>query len=283
MKQKLAPTKEGHRGALVVADDPFSNAIDALELNRPPEVAFEVPAHLFRNLASFDVANRIAHTMEGFKARARDAGYVVTTTFMRESGAWQYHLRQGEDGPTALLYVAPPAPIALPVVYELHGLDTQSRVNFYEHDFYPLSNFSAFALMWKGIKFDTSEAAYHWEKFNDDGSYWVRDRIQAAMSAHVAFKLAEESKHLRRPDWDKVKAGIMCEILWAKVQQHEYVLRKLLATGERELVEDSWRDSWWGIGPDGNGQNMLGKLWMGIRGSIQANSGRVIPPGWARA
>lgn len=267
------------------ADDPFTAALAGLEQNRPPEVAFEVPAHLFRNLASFDVANRIASTMEAFKARAQAAGYVVTTTYARETGMWQYHLRHGEDGPTALLYVPPidpPAPLQLPVVYEPHGLDTQTRVCFYEHDFYVLSNFSAFALMWKGIKFDTSEAAYHWEKFNDDSSYWVRDRIQLAMSAHVAFKLAEESRELRRKDWDKIKVGIMCEILWAKVQQHEYVLRKLLATGERELVEDSWRDTYWGIGPKGDGMNMLGKLWMGIRGSIQANGGRVIPPGWAR-
>ncbi len=45
------------------------------------------------------------------------------------------------------------------------GLDTNTRVLFYEQEFYPLSNFSAFSLRWKGYRFDTSEAAYHWEKF----------------------------------------------------------------------------------------------------------------------
>lgn len=44
---------------------------------------------------------------------------------------------------------------------ELHGLDTAERVCFYEQDFYVLSNFSAFQIMWNGIKFPTLEHAYH--------------------------------------------------------------------------------------------------------------------------
>lgn len=48
---------------------------------------------------------------------------------------------------------------------ECHGLDTPERVHFYEQDFYVLSNFSSFTLWWQGLRFDTSEAAYHWEKF----------------------------------------------------------------------------------------------------------------------
>jgi len=63
----------------------------------------------------------------------------------------------------------------------------------------------------------------------------------------------------------------MRDILRAKVTQHEYVHRKLLATGDRELVEDSWRDSYWGWGPDKKGTNMLGKLWMEVRTEIEKN------------
>ena len=82
------------------------------------------------------------------------------------------------------------------------------------------------------------------------------------------FKFAESQKRHRIANWDDVKVGIMRDILRAKVQQHEYVMRKLLATGTRELVEDSWRDDFWGWGPDGLGQNMLGKLWMEIRAEL---------------
>ncbi|MNT41703.1 Swarming motility protein YbiA [compost metagenome] len=74
----------------------------------------------------------------------------------------------------------------------------------------------------------------------------------------------------RRPDWDDVKVNTMRSLLRAKANQHEYVRRKLLATGDRILVEDSWRDDFWGWGPNRDGQNMLGKLWMEVRAELRA-------------
>lgn len=153
---------------------------------------------------------------------------------------------------------------------DCHGLDTPERVRFYEHDFYPLSNFSAFRLLWRGLSFDTSEAAYHFTKFDGTANDHVCREIREADSAHEAFKIAERNKHLRRPDWDDVKLNVMRAILRAKVDQHEYVRRKLLATGDRLLVEDSWRDDYWGWGPNRDGQNWLGRLWMELRDQLKA-------------
>lgn len=146
-----------------------------------------------------------------------------------------------------------------------------SHVGFYEKEFYPLSNFSAFTLLWKGLRFDTSEAAYHWEKFPDRAD--IRFAILHAPSAHEAFKMAEACRKFRRPDWDEVKVSIMKEVLVAKVAQHEYVRRKLLETGDGELIEDSWRDDYWGWGPNQDGQNMLGKLWMEVRQALRDEGG----------
>ena len=157
---------------------------------------------------------------------------------------------------------------------ETHKLDTVTQVFFYEQDFYVLSNFSAFTLKWKGLRFDTSEAAYHWEKFYDvNQGQHIKRMIQHAPSAHEAYRIASECKSQRRPDWDAVKVGIMRDILREKARQHEYVHRKLLATGDRELVEDSWRDDFWGWGPNRDGQNMLGKLWMEIRKELRDSHG----------
>jgi ribA/ribD-fused uncharacterized protein len=152
-------------------------------------------------------------------------------------------------------------------------LDTDKQVFFYEQEFYVLSNFSAFRLDWCNINFDTSEAAYHWEKFrgspDGDGRVFAQSLIRSARSAHDAFKLAEQYKRFRNPYWDDVKVGVMCQILRAKADQHEYVRRKLLETGDRELVEDSWRDDFWGWGPNRDGKNMLGILWMRIRDDLR--------------
>lgn len=151
---------------------------------------------------------------------------------------------------------------------EYHGLDTADRVCFYEQDFYVLSNFSSFNVNIWGKRFQTSEHAYHWRKFCDTEPS-IADAILHASSAHNAFKIAQHYQGAVRKDWNDVKVGVMKEILEAKVQQHDYVKRKLLATGDRELVENSWRDTYWGWGPKRDGKNMLGKVWMDIRTTLQ--------------
>jgi len=157
---------------------------------------------------------------------------------------------------------------------ELHGLDTETQVCFYEQDFYVLSNFSSFAIEFNGHDFPTSEHAYQHEKFVFSGRMRgsiaeLRRKIRTARSAHEAFKLAEEHKSQRRPDWDSVRVNVMRRILRAKAEQHEYVRRKLLATGDRELIENSWRDPFWGWGPNRDGKNMLGRLWMEVRSELR--------------
>ena len=152
---------------------------------------------------------------------------------------------------------------------ENHKLDTDTQVFFYEQDFYVLSNFSAFRIKVWDHNFDTSEHAYHWAKFAKTDPV-VATCIRLASSAHAAFKLAQNYPERVRPDWKDVRVEIMREILRAKASQHEYVFRKLLATGDRELIEDSWRDSFWGWGPDRDGLNMLGRLWMELRSEFRA-------------
>jgi ribA/ribD-fused uncharacterized protein len=157
--------------------------------------------------------------------------------------------------------------------------DTDTQVFFYEQDFYVLSNFSAFRIKfedkatpagsWSYRWFDTSEQCYHFQKFDHLAGRGVQALIMLAESAHDAFKIAQEHIALRRPDWDRIKVDVMGRILRAKVNQHAYVRRKLLATGDRELIEDSWRDDFWGWGPNRDGQNMLGKLWMQVRDEIR--------------
>jgi ribA/ribD-fused uncharacterized protein len=168
------------------------------------------------------------------------------------------------------------------ITEEHHKLDNDRQVFFYEQDFYVLSNFSSFNLNWADrFTFPTSEHCYHWLKFAtgeangrlggatpSDAAIKVAESVRYAKSAHDAFKIAEANKHLRRADWDEVKVDKMRLILRAKADQHEYVRRKLLATGDRELIEDSWRDDFWGWGPHRNGQNMLGKLWMEVRAAL---------------
>lgn len=153
-------------------------------------------------------------------------------------------------------------------------LDTDTQVFFYEQDFYVLSNFSSFEVEWSGFDFKTAEHLYHWLRFSLSeslhGNVVTARDVKNAKSAHDAFKIAQANKEYQWSRWDEAKAGFMRRILRCKADQHEYVRRKLLATGDRELIENSWRDDFWGWGPNRDGQNMLGKLWMEVRAELRA-------------
>ena len=140
-------------------------------------------------------------------------------------------------------------------------------IGFYEREYYVFSNFSAFVIMWKGNFCLTSEHAYHTEKFEDED---LKEAIRKTMSAHDSQKLSHEHRDRYRKDWNEVKLGIMKEILREKVRQHPYILKKLIESGDRELIEDSWRDDFWGWGPNKDGANHLGKLWMEVREEVKS-------------
>lgn len=147
----------------------------------------------------------------------------------------------------------------------MHGLDNDKQILFYEQEFYVFSNFSSFKLRWKGFDWMTSEHAYHSEKFDDSE---ILKQLKETRSAHDAMKFAYANRENYRKGWDDLKLKVMKDILHAKVEQHPYVKKKLLESGDKELIENSWRDSYWGWGPNQDGENHLGKLWMEVRAEL---------------
>jgi ribA/ribD-fused uncharacterized protein len=87
---------------------------------------------------------------------------------------------------------------------------------------------------------------------------------------HEAKKIGANKQNLafRNPEWSEMKMDIMEQILRAKLSQHKYIQEKLLESGTHILVEDSPTDAFWGRGPDGNGENQLGKIWMRLRAEL---------------
>ena len=65
--------------------------------------------------------------------------------------------------------------------------------------------------------------------------------------------------------YEKYAVNVMEEIFRAKAEQHEDVRERLKKTDKRQIIENSPVDSFWGVGSKGDGQNMVGKIWMKIR------------------
>lgn len=82
--------------------------------------------------------------------------------------------------------------------------------------------------------------------------------------------IIDEYKDLKiRPDWDTIKVDVMKTALLAKFSTNDNLKQLLLDTDNEDIVENSPRDSFWGIGKDGKGVNMLGKLLMDVRDMIK--------------
>jgi ribA/ribD-fused uncharacterized protein len=149
-------------------------------------------------------------------------------------------------------------------------LETAGKiVGFYEREFYCFSNFSSFAVRWKGRLWQTSEHAYQASRFMDTKPKVV-EQIAKAMSADEAYRIAQRNKDTEFADYRDRDLADMEDIIRHKLRQNPYVLHKLLQTGKRMIVEDSPKDSFWGWGPDRKGRNELGKLWMKLRDELKA-------------
>ncbi|MBO4763219.1 MAG: NADAR family protein [Candidatus Methanomethylophilaceae archaeon] len=68
-----------------------------------------------------------------------------------------------------------------------------------------------------------------------------------------------------RKDWEDVRLSVMEAVQTAKFDQHPDLKRKLIETGDAELVyNNECGDEFWGV-YNGVGENNLGKVLMKVR------------------
>ena len=142
--------------------------------------------------------------------------------------------------------------------------ETDQAVYFFTPAFHPFDSFSAHRVKIWGLEFPTAEHAFQWKKFSQ-----VMPDISAlileAPSPEAAKQISIENKKYMSENWHQEKVAVMEEIFRAKAEQNQDVREALKRSGKRQIIENSPVDSFWGIGPNGDGQNMVGKIWMKIR------------------
>lgn len=109
---------------------------------------------------------------------------------------------------------------------------------------------------------------------------WLRHAILGEKNPIQAKALSRANIALTRPDWERVRVQAMRWVLRQKLQ-HPPFQRVLLETGDRPIVELSYKDQFWGAKPEGHllvGVNALGRLLMELRQEIRAGAVRDIPP-----
>jgi len=136
-------------------------------------------------------------------------------------------------------------------------------IRFYTPRFYVFNNFSAHAIEFEGKLYPTAEHAYQAAKCTDPRG---QEEIRNARSPLYAKEISNGTyRSARDADWDSKKLDVVEAILRAKLAQHQEARGALRDSGDEEIIEDSPTDYFWGVGADGTGRNMLGRLWMKLR------------------
>lgn len=127
-----------------------------------------------------------------------------------------------------------------------------------------LSNFYGASVEYEGVYYPTVEHAFQAAKTLDDGlRLVVRDSPTPAVAKRFGRGLG------LRPRWEKIKLGIMADLVWIKFSSDRRLAVKLLRTRDEELVEGNrWGDDFWGV-CNGKGENHLGKILMRVRDRLR--------------
>ncbi len=170
-----------------------------------------------------------------------------------------------------------------------------TTIFFYEEKdpYYQFSNFFKSDILYDGKIWKTSEHLYQAQKFIHDPNYmemirncdtpgktfaianqkktqfssrWnVNKAIYGELKVNYVIDLAKQHNVIIRSDWDLIKDDIMRYVVYLKFTQSESLKNLLLSTNNMHIVENSPRDSYWGIGSNRDGKNMLGIILMETR------------------
>lgn len=129
-----------------------------------------------------------------------------------------------------------------------------------------LSNFAKLGFEADGKYWSTVEHYFQAKKFEGQPH---EERIRVAFTPKDARNMGRSREFPIRPDWEDVKVDVMKTALKSKFTHNKAARDLLLSTKNRELIESSPFDYYWGCGGDGSGENVLGKLLMELREELQ--------------
>lgn len=180
-----------------------------------------------------------------------------------------------------------PDPVALTEFFKKHGLNSllsdipggvpaaaaptklaDDTITEFRGDYYFLSNYSRCPqpIVYNHKEYPTGEHLFH--SFKTTDPEW-KEKISTAPTPGDAKKLGRQAP--LRPDWETRKIEAMRLVLKLKFSQPE-LQAKLLATGDRPLIEgNTWNDRFWGV-CNGVGENHLGLLLMELREELRKAS-----------
>jgi predicted NAD-dependent protein-ADP-ribosyltransferase YbiA (DUF1768 family) len=139
-----------------------------------------------------------------------------------------------------------------------------------------LGNMAPYPITWGGFSWRTSEAVFQALRFRSLEIHKEIREEKSPLMAKAAAKKNFLSMYIK--PCSPVDVENMEFVLRLKLNQHKELEGKLLATGSELIVEDvtsrnrPGNHRFWGaalVGGEWVGENVLGKLWMKLRGELE--------------
>jgi hypothetical protein len=133
-----------------------------------------------------------------------------------------------------------------------------------KNDYKALSNSHKSEIRMDGVVYPTVEHYYQCARFLKTAPEYA-EKIRNTANPALVKNMGRTKKVDSRADWESVHLDVMRKALRAKFSQHAELADLLRHTGTARLEEESPSDPYWGIGADGEGENLLGVLLAELR------------------
>ena len=139
--------------------------------------------------------------------------------------------------------------------------DFPDTINQFKGEYDFLGNRYPCRIFWEGLEYRSAEVAFQASKCEDE----KERKVYAGCSTDKAVLKGKELTPYS--GWEEAKVGIMLSILQAKFEQNPTLMRKLVDTGSRVLLNgNNKQETFWGIDLySWTGENHLGRILMDIR------------------
>lgn len=141
-------------------------------------------------------------------------------------------------------------------------------IEFYKEfgDLGYLANYSDDGFYKNGIYYKSAEHYYQSEKFEDEK---IKKRIIEAATPKEASVLGRSRDLKRKDNFREIKLGVMYTGVLEKFRQNSKIRTKLIETRNAAIREMTVKENYWGVGPNLDGKNHMGKILEAVRVKVK--------------
>ena len=129
-----------------------------------------------------------------------------------------------------------------------------------------LANYSNHGFWLDNVYYPTAEHYYQSQKFNN---VEIQKKIIMAKTPKEASEIGRSRNLKRKNNFKDIKNDVMYTAVLEKFRQNPDIRSKLIETRNEEIKEMTVKESYWGVGPNFDGDNHYGKILMKVREQVK--------------